>query len=359
MNKRIIDALEYSLRAIEDGASVESVLARYPDLARELGPILHTAQQARARGVREPATQAIRREKQKLLQRAAQMRAPKRGWFVAHAQRLAFSMALASVFLLSGTGLVRASSTTLPGDQLYPVKRSWEDVRLFFVMAPQHREALESEYEQERLDEVAGVLAEKRQVAITFRGLVSSQQDGNWTVSGVSVLISTETNLHGALPQVGDSVLVSGLTDTNGQVMAQSVAILPAGSLVPVGEDEHEGEAQSEDSGTSVTPTPEGSTGTIDGSKDGPRTGFHLEGNVQSVQGNVMVVDGRIVYLDHVTGSAPVGARVEVNGYFTSDGRFVATSWEIKQSESEGEQKQSEQEKEKGTQSETEVEVEH
>ncbi|HEY5901212.1 MAG TPA: DUF5666 domain-containing protein, partial [Anaerolineales bacterium] len=131
------------------------------------------------------------------------------------------------------------------------------------------------------------------------------------------------------------------------------------GSLVPVGEDEHEGEAQSEEPGTSATPTPEGSTGNIDGSKDGPRTGFHLEGNVQSVQGNVMVVDGRIVYLDHVTGSAPVGARVEVNGYFTSDGRFVATSWEIKQSESEGEQKQSEQEKEKETQSETEVEVEH
>ncbi|HEY5902451.1 MAG TPA: hypothetical protein VIU39_07855, partial [Anaerolineales bacterium] len=66
MNKRIIDALEYSLRAIEDGASVESILARYPDLARELGPILQTAQQARARGIPEPSTQAIRREKQKL-----------------------------------------------------------------------------------------------------------------------------------------------------------------------------------------------------------------------------------------------------------------------------------------------------
>ena len=345
MNKRIIEALEYSLQAIEDGASVESVLARFPDLARELGPILRTAQQARARGIPEPSAQAIRREKQKLLQRAAQMRAPKRGWFVVHAQRLAFSLALASIFLLSGTGLVRASSSTLPGDELYPVKRSWEDVRLLFVTTPQHREALESEYEQERLDEVAELLVEKRQVAIAFRGLVTLQQDGELLVSGVPVLVSADTIFAGAPPKVGDSILVSGVTDMNGHVLAQGVQILPAGSLVPVGEDDHQSESQGEDSGAIATPSSsEGETDHGSGKVEGASSGFHLEGNVQSIQGNVMVVDGRTVYLDQVglQGTISAGSRVEVNGYFTPDGRFIATSLEIKQGETEGENKQNE-----------------
>jgi hypothetical protein len=50
-------------------------------------------------------------------------------------RRFAFALVLTLVFFFSGTGLVRASSSTLPGDNLYGVKRTWEDVRLLFVFA--------------------------------------------------------------------------------------------------------------------------------------------------------------------------------------------------------------------------------
>jgi hypothetical protein len=169
-------------------------------------------------------------------------------------------------------------------------------------------------------------------------------------VSSVRVLTSAQTAFTGAAPQVGDSVLVVGLTDANGQVLAQGIQILPAGSLVPVGEDEHEGNSKFEDGGQGSTPpTPEGEPGDGSGNTAGTRSAFHLEGNVQSVEGNVMVVDGRTVYLDllHLTGPVPVGTRVEVNGYFTSDGRFIVTSFEIKQGESEGENQQNEDGNEK------------
>jgi hypothetical protein len=40
MNNQLYEALEYCLHAIEDGASPEAVLGRYPELAKELRPLI-------------------------------------------------------------------------------------------------------------------------------------------------------------------------------------------------------------------------------------------------------------------------------------------------------------------------------
>lgn len=327
---------------MEDGASMESVLSRFPDQAGELRPILRTAQEARERGVPEPSEESIRRGRQRLLQRAAEMRKPRMRAVLPTVQRLGFSLALATIFLLSGTGLVKASSTTIPGDELYPVKRTWEDVRLLFVISP-HRQALESEYEQERLDEVAEVLMERRVVSIAFSGLVINSEPGKLTVSGVPVLMSAQTRFSGDPVMVGSAVTVSGQTDTNGQVIAQAVVTLPAGSLVPVGEpeksDDHKQDSTPEGSSTDTPEVPSGEdTETGHDQRDASGSSFHLDGTIQSIQGNILIVDGRTIYVDPglAQGTLAVGARVEVNGYFTPDGRFVVTRIEIKQSESEG-----------------------
>ena len=327
MNKQVLDALDYSLHAIQDGASLEAVLARYPEIARELRPLLEAAQKARQLSGPMPSEATISRTRALLLQRAGQMRKPARISVIPLFQRLAFSLVLASVLLLSGTGLVKASSSTLPGDNLYPVKRTWEDVRLMLVFAPGHRDVLESEYEQERLDEVSQVLHEGRLVPISFTGLITSTTDGQIVVSGVPVAITLQTQFSGVQAVNGAAVIVTGKTDSLGQVTAMTVQVLPSGSFVPVAE-----AAQSEH---------QGSNG------NSQSTTFHLEGTVKAMNNSTLTIGDRIVYLDaSLTAGITVGNQVEVKGYFTSDGRFIATELELEEgdttSESSGKSPESE-----------------
>ena len=149
----LYDALEMCLKAIEQGADMDSALARYPEFKEELRPILEASVHARALGVPRPSPQAMRRGRVKLLQRAAEMREAKassRRRVIPGFQRYALSLAMAALFLLSGTGLVRASSSALPGENLYPVKRTWEGMRLLLVFDADLRETLEVEFENER-----------------------------------------------------------------------------------------------------------------------------------------------------------------------------------------------------------------
>ncbi len=41
MNNKLITALEDCLRSLQNGASLEDALRRYPDLSAELRPLLH------------------------------------------------------------------------------------------------------------------------------------------------------------------------------------------------------------------------------------------------------------------------------------------------------------------------------
>lgn len=192
MNNKLYDALEICLREIENGVTLENVLARFPDLAAELRPILKASVKARTLNVASaPSPEAIRRGRAKLLQRASEMReakvAPRRR-VIPIFQRLALSLGLTATFLLSGTGLVGASATALPGENLYPVKRTWEDLQLFFIFDKDARDAVQSQFETERLHEVNELLAEGRHEVIQFAG-VFMQVNGTNYVSGVTVVV--------------------------------------------------------------------------------------------------------------------------------------------------------------------------
>lgn len=235
MNEKLYEALEACLQAVETGAEVESVLKPYSQMADELRPILEASIQAGSLAVPSVPEDAMRRGRARVLQHAAEMR---ESAVRPHKARFAFSrfataLALALIFILSGTGLVRASDGALPGDNLYPIKRTWEDMRLLLVFNPEGREELEDEFERERVHEVDELLAEGRHETIAFAGLVTEQNGNNWVVSGIPVQITPDSKLPVDPVTIGASIIVEGRTNLQGFVEADRIELLEPGISLP------------------------------------------------------------------------------------------------------------------------------
>lgn len=349
MNK-LYDALEICLQELEKGVSLENVLARYPDLAAELRPILKASLQARARGkASEPSPEALRRGRAKLLQRASEMReakVPARKRVIPIFQRLALSLGVAAAFLLSGTGLVGVSASALPGEKLYPVKRTWEDVRLFFTFNQNTRAVVESQYEIERLHEVSELIAEGRHELIQFIGIFMHLNERTY-ISGVPVLLPANMQI----PEEGAAVLVTGRTNAQGFVELESLELLPDGVFVPLGlptelepkhktnpnnetgTDSNSNEASNSGSDTEANGVASEKFNASDSAADSEhREEFEVKGIVESISGVSLVINGKTVYFENATiiGNLTVGAKVEIEGYYDIDRRFVATEVKVK-----------------------------
>lgn len=238
----LYEALEICLQDIEQGRDLETVLVRYPDLADELRPILEASVSARSMAVLAPSPETVRRNRTQVLRHAVQMReararSSQRFW-LASLRRLAVTFAVFVVLFVTGTGLVGASSETLPGDSLYPVKRTWEGVRLFFAFNARTRQALELEHENERLHELRELFAEGRSEEVDFRGQVTSQAGDEWIVAGVRVLITDETDIRDAGIVAGSPVRVRGVTQGNNTVIAERIRLLDSDEKLPEFDDD-------------------------------------------------------------------------------------------------------------------------
>ena len=258
----LYEALEICLQEVERGSDIEATLSHYPDLADELRPILEASVDARKMAVPAPSKEVVQRNRAKVLRHAAQMRearadSSQRIW-LASFRRLAVTLAVLAILFASGTGLVRAASNTLPGDNLYPVKRTWEDVLVAFTFNVQQRDALEVEHENERLHELQEVFAEGRSAEVDFAGSVTQQNGNEWVVSNVPVAVSSQTEIRGGSISIGSAVRVKGQTQANGVVSAERIELLPAGAKLPDVGDEPEIETENHEGSNGQT---EGNSG--------------------------------------------------------------------------------------------------
>ena len=247
----LYDVLEVCLQELENGADLETLLFRYPELADELRPILETAVKARSIPVSGPSAEVVRRSRARVLQHAAQLRegraqSSRRLWTVP-LRRMLVSLAVIVALFISGTGLVQASSTTIPGDNLYPVKRTWEDIRLLFTFDAQLRESLEIEHENERHEELYELFAEGRSAKVDFAGTVTRQIGDLLVVSKVPVVISPQTELRDGPVQAGDAVRVRGFTQADGSVLAERIDLLSEGAALPEVDDDDSSESEQDD----------------------------------------------------------------------------------------------------------------
>jgi hypothetical protein len=240
-NENVYDVLEICFQSLDQGADVESCLARYPEWADDLRPALAAAAQVRSIPEVKVPADAARRGKARLLQAAAEMREQERpampfwrknGFFGGRFFRLAATTTAMIAFLLtSGTGLVSASSAALPGDHLYPVNRSWEGIQLFFVLDSHRKVELEHQFDHERVQEIEGLYSAKRTATVNFQGVIQSQQNGVWVIDGLTVAVNHETQLNGEY-LTGATVQVIGDTE-EGNVKAKQLILVATPGFTP------------------------------------------------------------------------------------------------------------------------------
>lgn len=327
----VYDVLETCLEEIEKGADVESLLIRYPDFALELRPILQAASAAKGLSPADPSEEMLRRNRAKVLQHAAEMReaqvkrAPRLNWF-APLRRLAFTLAILVLVFVSGTNLVGAASTSLPGDELYPVKRSWERLQVIFLLDSEARKALEVDHENERIEELLELIAGNRSAGVTFSGLVTGQNGSEWLVAGIRVRISPDAELPDESVLLLSAVRVRGSTQADGSVLAESIEILSAEDSLPEienelpGDDDLQNENESMADVAAGTPIPAASQ-----TPDDDQVEF--SGVLNVGDGDFWTINGVASDVSNaeVVGTPAVGASVTVEGYFNPDGVFIVT----------------------------------
>ncbi len=136
------------------------------------------------------------------------------------------------VFALMGGigGALAASASSLPGDTLYPVKRSQEGVRLLLAASPDGRAELGSRLAEVRRAEVGRLAEAGRSADVRFLGVLDDLADGVWTVGGLRVIKTVSTTVVGR-PQVDVLVEVYGRTQADGTITALRLTVVDQDDL--------------------------------------------------------------------------------------------------------------------------------
>jgi len=184
--------------------------------------------------------------------------------------RAAVIVATLVVVALSA-GTLAVSAQALPGDFLYPVKRSVEQVALTVLSVSQQQAAFEDAIAERRRFEARQVLKLQRDVPVEFAGALEHLEDGGWAVAGLPIALDPGA-LDAAGVKSGDAVVISGETH-RGQIRVRAVnreprrAAAPTVPASPMGTPTHTPtpSPQPADAGArlSATPTPPASTATV------------------------------------------------------------------------------------------------
>lgn len=164
MNRRFEDILEESISAVVDGGqSVEECLARYPQQAADLEPLIRIAVAVREASRLEAAAPFKEWLQQRLLAQVVPQKMPRRP-FLWGLPRWATATAAVLLAVLVAGGTVVTSASSLPGDALYPVKTATEGLRLTLAQDPDAVADLHLEFAQRRLAETKALAEAQRTI---------------------------------------------------------------------------------------------------------------------------------------------------------------------------------------------------
>ncbi len=329
------------LDALENHEPIDQILARYPEDATRLRPMLATAGALPTLRM-EPSEAVKAKSRGTFLSQARALRQtpPRRTGFVSRI--LTSFVAVALVCIVLGAGAVAASGSSLPGDPLYGLKRAVENVRLS-VADTASRGALAAQFERTRIDETEALVEAGRSTKVEFVGTIKSMQSDTWLVDKVTVQVNPATRIEGE-PAIGRRAQVEGITSPNG-LQATSIKIETGNEPTP--ESTPKPTATTEPTSTprpSNTPAPTAtrtpvpavptseSTAVPTTAPTAEPTQVEMTGDVQSISAQAWIIDGQTIEINaqtEINGNIAVGQRVKVKANRTADGRMVAAQIEL------------------------------
>ena len=164
MSREFVDTLNDCVERLASGESIQTCLDRYPTYADELRPLLEvSASTIRAADDLQPDPSARQRNFQRFAQAAAQAsghRERRKPWWqnylrLAPIARPALVGLMAVVIMATGVGATTAaSSNSVPGEPLYWVKTTKENVESRLPRSDESRANYEAKLAQVRGDEI-------------------------------------------------------------------------------------------------------------------------------------------------------------------------------------------------------------
>ena len=222
--EQLADVLEFCLANLEAGMTMEETLEKVPDHKEEIRPLLETALAARSETDGEIPAGAIHRSRTRMLVRAEQLRLAQAVGRTRRVPWLRMALQLVGVLIVvsaSLTSLFAVSAKTVPGDNLYRIKRFGEDARLS-LSSSEGRTRLLSAYRERRIDEIKELLRLRRAAPVVFEGVVTERETEHWIIGGLDVVITPNTLVNGHILN-GMFVEVQGQTTEDGQVRAINI----------------------------------------------------------------------------------------------------------------------------------------
>jgi len=252
MSREIEVILDECLTGLAAGASLDSCLARYPDRAEELRPLLEMTLAVRSTPAPQARPEVVRAGRQRMLMAAAtkqRAQAVSKSFFSRYAERiiiritgkenpdmkLVTRLALATfvvAVLIVGGGVTAASANALPGDALYPVKLTVDDLRLSLTGDPAARAQLEQQLQAARQQEVQAVLQQRRATDVHFAGILTAREQTSWIIGGLRVNLDASTQVIGQ-PAPGAIVEVWASTQPDGTMLARRLMARVATAATP------------------------------------------------------------------------------------------------------------------------------
>ena len=223
----LVRALDVCLRLMQSGASLEEALEYYPQLADELRPLLIAAQKAREIGTDIQVPDAAQaRSRATFLQEAQLLSQARPGFFSAFfSSRLALaSLVIILVLVLGSVTTVAVSAEALPGDPLYGVKLATERTRLLLTENQNQKLKLEQSFNHERIQEVEALIKQARSQEVNFAGSLSQMQGDTWIVGGITVTLTSQTELTGEF-KLDYYVQVQGVLQPDGTLIASRLQV--------------------------------------------------------------------------------------------------------------------------------------
>jgi hypothetical protein len=331
------------LDALAQGESAERILARYPQEAAQLRPLLQTAAGLPALRL-EPSEAAKMQSRQSYMAQADLLRRTAPRKTMGYLPRFATGFIAATlVAAVLGTGAVAASGSALPGDPLYGLKRTVEDVRLQSASSPALRQELQREFEQRRVDETNELLDAGREGEVEFTGTIEEIQPNAWIVSSLVVQLDANTQIVGT-PQINRVAEVRGVTGSNGlratSILIESSNELEITPIPPATETPEPTETTAPALTTTPQPTktPQPPTATPRPTATAQPTStpqpieVEFTGTVNALDAGTWIIDGITVLIDantEIRDNPAMGQRVKVRALRYADGRLIATRIEL------------------------------